>query len=55
MLVIKVDRRGDTIYIGDDVVMHVAMEDNKVKLSFDAPKEIEIDREKVRKQKQGEA
>jgi carbon storage regulator len=43
---------GEKVFIGDNIVLTVVdIDRNKIRLGFTAPREIEIDREEIRKAK----
>jgi carbon storage regulator CsrA len=53
MLSLTVNRNGK-VFIGDDIVVEVVeIRRDRVKLAFTAPREVDIDREKVRRSKRG--
>jgi carbon storage regulator len=47
MLVLTRHRRGQIVIAGDIVITVLAIEGNKVRLGFDAPKSIRVDRKEV--------
>jgi len=51
MLVLTIVKN-EPIHIGEDVVVHLAeIQGGQVRLAFDAPKNVSIDRDKIRKRK----
>jgi carbon storage regulator len=52
-MLILTRRQGEQIVIGDEIVIEVkSIVDNRVQIGIDAPKDVSVDREEVRRAKQ---